>query len=76
MFPPGHLGVQGIQSLFPQGPVPVQPFIDLGERLEAETVDPPLRLLAHLDQPRLAQYSQVPGYPRPGLWTDSCDTPT
>jgi len=27
--------VQGIQPLLPQGPVPAQPFIDLGERLHA-----------------------------------------
>ena len=29
----GRLGVQGIQPLFPQGPVSTQPFVDLGERL-------------------------------------------
>jgi hypothetical protein len=52
-FLPGHLGVQGIQPLLPQGPIPAQPFINLGERLGAEAVDPPLRLLADLDQPRL-----------------------
>jgi hypothetical protein len=41
--------VQGVQSLFPQCPVPAQPFIDLGERLGAEAVDPPLCFLADLD---------------------------
>src|ERR1035438_8182956 len=65
-FPPGHLGGQGIQPLLPQGPVPAQPFIDLGERLGTETVDPPLRLLADLDKPRLPQNPQVPRYPRAG----------
>jgi hypothetical protein len=39
--------------LLPQGAVPAQPVIDLGEWLEAKTVDPPLRLLADLDEPRL-----------------------
>jgi integrase len=58
--------VQGIQPLLPQGPVPAQPFIDLGERLGAKTADPPLRLLAGLDEPRLTQYPQVPRYPRTG----------
>ena len=38
---PGHLGAQGIQPPLPQGPVPARPFIGLGERLKAETVDPP-----------------------------------
>ena len=65
-FPAGYLGVQGVQPLLPQGPVPAQPFIDLGERLGAKTVDPPLRLLAGLDQPRLPQHPQVPRYPRAG----------
>jgi hypothetical protein len=46
--------VQGIQPLLPQGPVPAQPFVDLAERLKAKAVDPPLRLLADLDQSRLA----------------------
>jgi len=36
VFAPGDLGVQGIKPLFPQGPVPAQPFVDLGERLGAE----------------------------------------
>ncbi len=35
-------------------------------RLGAKTVDPPLRLLADLDQPRLPQHPQVPRYPRAG----------
>jgi hypothetical protein len=51
--------VQGIQPLLPQGPVPVQPFLDLGERLGAKTADPPLRLLADLDEPGLPQHPQV-----------------
>jgi hypothetical protein len=57
---PGDLGVQGIEPLFPPGPVPAQPLVDLGQRLGAEAVDPPLRLLADLDQSRLAQHPQVP----------------
>jgi len=65
-FAPGYLGVQGVQPLFPQSPVPAQPVIDLGERLGAEAVDAPLRFLANLDQSRLAQHPQVPRYPRAG----------
>ena len=61
--PRAHLGVQGIQPVLPQGPVLAQPFIDLGERLGAKTVNPPLRLLADLDQPRLPQHPQMPRYP-------------
>jgi len=63
---PGHLGVQGIEPLLPQGPVPAQPFIDLGERLRAEAVDPPLGFPADLDEPGLPQHPQVPRYPRAG----------
>jgi hypothetical protein len=62
----GDLGVQGVQPLLPQGPVSTQPFIDLGERLRAEAVDAPLRLLANLDQTRLTQHPQVPGHARAG----------
>jgi hypothetical protein len=43
--------VQGIQPLFPQGPVPGQPFTGFGERLGPQAVDTPLRLLADLDEP-------------------------
>src|ERR1700735_3145815 len=52
VFAPGHLGVQGVHPLLPQGPVPPQPFIALGERLGAKTVDPPLRLLAEREHHR------------------------
>jgi hypothetical protein len=31
-FPSGYLGVQGVQPLFPQGPVAVKPLVDLGQR--------------------------------------------
>jgi hypothetical protein len=65
-FSAGYLGVQGVQPLFPQGPVLVQPFIDLSERLGAKTVDPPLRLLANVDESRLPQHSQMPRYPLAG----------
>ena len=57
---PGRPGVQGIWPLLRQGPVPAQPFIDLGERLGLRAVDPPLRLLADPDEPRLPQHPQVP----------------
>jgi hypothetical protein len=48
---PGATSVPGIEPLLPQGPVPAQPFIDLGERLGAKNADPPLRLLADLERP-------------------------
>ena len=60
--------MQGIQPLLPQGPVPAQPFIDVGQRLGAKSVDPPLRLLANLDEPRLPQHPQMPLDPRAGNW--------
>jgi hypothetical protein len=74
VFPPGHLGVQGIKPLLPQGPVPAQSFIDLGERLGAKTVDPPLRPLADLDKPGLPQHPQVPRY-RPQNSLDAVNVP-
>jgi hypothetical protein len=46
--------VQRVYALLPQGPVTAKPFINLGKRLRAKAVDAPLRLLADLDQPRLA----------------------
>jgi len=60
---PGHLGVQGIHTLLPTGPVPAQPFIDLGERLRTKTIDPPLRLPAD------------PTSPPPAAPTGCCDPP-
>jgi hypothetical protein len=56
-FPSGYLGVQGVQPLFPQGPVAVKPLVDLGQRLRAQTVDAPLGVLASLDETGLAQHS-------------------
>src|SRR5213595_1876410 len=53
--------MQGVQSLLPQRPVAAKPLIYFCERCGTKTVDPPLRLLAGLDQPRLPQHSQVAG---------------
>ena len=53
--------MQGVQSLLPQRPVAAKPLIYFCERCGAKTVDPPLRLLAGLDQPRFPQDSQVAG---------------
>jgi hypothetical protein len=64
--------VQGVEPLFPQGPVPGKPFIDLGERLGAQAVDPPLRFLANLDQPCLPQHPEVPRHPWPGDRQQRC----
>jgi len=67
--------MQGIQPVPRQGPVPAQPFIDLGERLKAQTVNPPLRLLADLDKPRLPQHPQVPRYPGRAIGTSAASSP-
>jgi len=53
--------MQGVQSLLPQRPVAAKPLIYFCERCGAKTVDPPLRLLAGLDQPRFSQDSEVAG---------------
>jgi hypothetical protein len=53
--------MQGVQSLLPQRPVAAKPVIYFCERCGAKTVDPPLRLLASLDEPRFPQHSQVAG---------------
>jgi hypothetical protein len=58
--------MQGIEALFPLHQVPIEPVIDLGERLRAETVDPPLCVLADLDESRFSQYAKVPGDARAG----------
>jgi hypothetical protein len=61
-FSTGHLGVQGIEPLLPQAPIPVEPFIDFCEGFRAKGVDPPLSLLANLDKARLPQHTEVPRY--------------
>src|SRR5689334_13261443 len=65
-FPPGHLGVQGVQPLLPQGPVPAEPLVHLGERLGPQAVHAPLGIAADLDEPRFTQHPQVPRHPRAG----------
>src|SRR5271154_1934070 len=59
---PGLSRCAGHPAAAPIGPGTGQPFIDLGERLRAKAVDPPLRLLADLDQPRLPQASMALTY--------------
>jgi hypothetical protein len=39
-----------------------EPVVELGQRLGPQAVDPPLRVLADLDQPGLAEHPQVPGH--------------
>jgi hypothetical protein len=56
--------MKSVESLLPQDAVPAQPFVDLGERLGPKRVDPPLSVLADVDQPRLPQHPQVPRHPR------------
>ena len=57
-FAAGYLGVQGIQPLLPQCPVAGQPYRPR-QAARAQTVDSPLRLLAYLHQPGLAQHPQA-----------------
>ena len=56
------LGVQGIEPVLPERAVVLQPLVDLDERLRAQAVDPPLRLLTYVDEPGLPQHPQVPGH--------------
>jgi len=58
--------MQRAEPLFPQGPIVLEPVVDLGQRFWPQAVHPPLRLLAHVDKPGLAQHPQVPRYPRAG----------
>ena len=67
--------MQGVQPLLPHGPVPGQPFIDLGEWLGPETIDPPLRFLANLDEPSFPQHSQVSRYPGRAIGTSADSSP-
>src|SRR5690242_6728301 len=42
--------LEGVQTGVPHRPVRREPRVDLGERLEAQLVPPPLRVLAHADE--------------------------
>src|SRR5258708_25442448 len=74
-FSSGYLGAQGAKPLLPQNPIPAQPFIDLGQRLRAKTVDSPLRVLANLDKPRLPQHPEMARYPWPTNRQQPCQLP-
>jgi len=52
--------VEGVEPVLPQLAVRRQPLVDLDERLRAEAVDPLLRLLAHVYQSGLPQYTEMP----------------
>ena len=51
--------MQGVEPLLPQDAVLLEPGADLGEWLWSKRVDPPLRVLAYVDEPGLAQHAQV-----------------
>ena len=61
--PPGV--AQARRGAPPTGGGRRQPGVDLGQRLRPQRVDPPLGVLADVDQPGLAQHAQV--LRRPGL---------
>jgi hypothetical protein len=63
---PGDLGVERVQPLFPQGPIPAEPFIDLSKRFWPKPVDAALSLVANLDQASFAQDAKVARYAGPG----------
>src|SRR5262249_11550506 len=55
-----------VEALLPEGAIPLEPTVELGERFRPKPVDPPLRPLLDLDEPCLTQDAQVPGHTRPG----------
>lgn len=59
--------MQRIQTLLPQRSITAEPRIDLSQRLGADAVDAPLRLVANVDQPRLAKHAKVSRNP----WTSN-----
>ena len=58
--------MQGVEALFPQLSIATDPRFDFRKWLRTKAVHPPLRLMVHLHQTSLPQYSQVPGDARPG----------
>ena len=66
--------MQGVKPVFPATQVAAQPVVELDERLRAQRVDPPLGVLADLDEARLTQHPQVAGDPFIGVST--AKTPT
>jgi hypothetical protein len=62
----GDFGVEGAQTLLPQGAVSTQPHGEVGQRLWAQAVDPPLRFLVYLHESGLAKHAEVTRYARSG----------
>src|SRR6185503_895359 len=56
-----EVALEGVEAVGPQPPVGREPRVDLGERRGAQHVEAPLRVLADLDEPALAQDAQVLG---------------
>src|ERR1700704_1079591 len=57
-----QIGVQPIEALLPELPVPLHPIGDVLERRCLEPAGPPLRLAAARDQPRGFQHLEMLGY--------------
>ena len=69
------LGVQGVEAALPQRPIAAKPDIDVGERLWAQAVDPPLGFLVYFYETSLPQHPEVARDAGPGDGTTEASSP-
>jgi hypothetical protein len=53
------VALEAVEAVPPHLPIGLQPVVELDERFEAEPIQPPLPVRAHLDQAGLAQDPEV-----------------
>jgi hypothetical protein len=56
--------VERVEPVLPKLAVLAQPLVDFDERVQAECVDPALRVLAYVDQAGFTQHAEMPGHAR------------
>jgi hypothetical protein len=58
------VSLERVETAGQLGAVGLEPLVELPEGLDADAVEPALRIAADLDEARLAQHLQVPGHAR------------
>jgi uncharacterized delta-60 repeat protein len=62
-----EVALEGIEPPRPQLPIGLEPRVDLGQRLEAQLVEAPLGVLAHVHQLGVAKHAKMLGDPGTSL---------
>ncbi len=58
------MALEGVEAAGQLGPVGLEPFVELPQGLDPQTVEPTLGIATDLDQAGVAQHLEMPGHAR------------